>query len=115
MEEIWKDVVGLEKWFEVSNKGRVRSKNRIVKSGKGWHREIKGDILKTRTHVSGYKTVHLRVNEIGYNRSTVLVHRLVAEAFVPNPNNYRCVNHKDEKKGKKKGVNVEWCKIVMEY
>lgn len=112
-DEIWKDVNGLEQWYEVSNKGRIRRKDRIVKSGKGWHREIKSDILKMRTHVSGYKTVHLRVNEIGYNRSTVRVHRLVAEAFVPNPNNYPCVNHKDENKANNNADNLEWCTIAM--
>lgn len=113
MEEIWKDIKGLEKWFEVSNKGRIRSKDRIVRSGKGWHREIKGGILKTRTQANGYKAAHLRVSEIGYDRTTVLVHRLVAEAFIPNPNNYPCVNHKDEDKTNNCVENLEWCTVAM--
>lgn len=113
MEEIWRDIKGLEKWFEVSNKGRIRSKDRIVRSGKGWHREIKGCILKTRTQANGYKAAHLRVSEIGYDRTTVLVHRLVAEAFIPNPNNYPCVNHKDEDKTNNCVENLEWCTVAM--
>lgn len=112
-DEIWKDVKGLEQWFEVSDKGRIRSRDRIVKSGWGAHRTVKGSILKMRTHVTGYKTVHLRVNEIGYNKATVLVHRLVAEAFVPNPNNYPCINHKDENKTNNNADNLEWCTIAM--
>lgn len=114
-DEIWKDVVGLEKWFEVSNKGRVRSKDRLVNSrwGNDIKKPVKGTELVARTHVNGYKSVHLHVSEIGYNRSSVLVHRLVAEAFVPNPNNYPCVNHKDEDKTNNCAENLEWCTVAM--
>ena len=100
MEAIWKDVVGLEKWFEVSNKGRVRSKDRLVNSrwGSCIKKPVEGKILSQRKLYNGYYCVHLRVAEIKYNKTSNLVHRLVAQAFIPNPNNLPQVNHIDENK-----------------
>ena len=109
-DEIWKDVAGLEKWFEVSNKGRVRSKDRLVNSrwGNDIKKPVKGKIMSQRKIYNGYYCVHLHVSEINYNR-TNFVHRLVAQAFINNPNNLPQVNHIDENKENNCVENLEWC------
>lgn len=62
--------------------------------------------LKQRTDKLGYKAVHLYNNNKG---KTIRVHRLVAKAFLPNPNNYKYVNHKDETRDNNNVDNLEWC------
>lgn len=96
MKEVWKAIKGFDGLYEVSNLGRVRSKNP--------YRNQTGEprILKQFTANHGYLIVHIR-------RKTYLVHRLVAEAFVDNPNNYPMVNHKDENKHNNIPENLEWC------
>lgn len=96
MEEIWKDVKGYEGLYQVSNMGRVRSLRRNI-------------ILKSQI-TRGYKRVALCTNNIPKLYS---VHRLVANAFIPNPNNYPCINHKDENKANNCISNLEWC--TQEY
>lgn len=99
MEEIWKDVVGFEGVYQVSNLGRVRSLGFDI-----WH---KGRILKPHLDSRGYYLmVGLNRNKHPHHKN---VHRLVAEAFIPNPNNYPCVNHKDECKTNNNVDNLEWC------
>ena len=53
-----------------------------------------------------YKRVNLCINGVGHKKT---IHRLVAEAFIPNPNNYPCINHKDENKENNNANNLEWC------
>lgn len=93
MEEIWKDVKGFEGVYQVSNNGRVRSLRRNI-------------ILRQGITRKGYKMVILCTNNIPKNYS---IHRLVAEAFLPNPNNLHFVNHKDENKTNNCVDNLEWC------
>lgn len=104
--EIWRDVVGYEGLYQVSNKGRVRSLDRIFemrhKSNKMIKVFKKGVILKMHKCNSGY----LKVTLFGKN---YMVHRLVANAFIPNPDNLPCVNHKDENKTNNCVDNLEWC------
>lgn len=106
--EIWKDIKGYEELYQVSNLGNVRSLDRYVKQLNNntiIERIYKGKILKNNIASNGYSRVVLQ------NRKpkTFLVHRLVAEAFIPNPNNYLYINHKDEDKTNNHASNLEWC------
>lgn len=93
MQEIWKDVKGYEGHYQVSNKGNVKS----IKNG---------TIMIPSITKFGYKRLSLCKNGIVKNK---VIHRLVAEAFVENPNNYDIVNHKDENKLNNFANNLEWC------
>lgn len=92
--EIWHDIIGFEGLYQVSNLGRVKSlyfgKERLLSAGK--------DKL-------GY--LHVVLCKDGKN--ICYIHRLVAEAFIPNPNGYTEVNHKDEIKSNNVATNLEWC------
>ena len=101
-EEFWKDIVGYEGLYQVSNFGRVKSADRTDRYG----REFKGKILTPCTDNLGY--LHLGLQHDG-KRKTVRVHRLVAEAFIPNTNNCKYINHKDENKQNNCVGNLEWC------
>lgn len=106
MEEIWKDVAGYEGYYQVSNLGRVRSLDIIDTNG---HKH-KGRILNN-CIIDKYYGVYLYKNT---KRKTFLIHRLVAQAFLPNPNNLPEVGHKDEQNLKNSGCcnncvdNLEW-------
>lgn len=105
MEEIWKPVVGYEGFYEVSNIGRVRSLARIVECNDGRKRKLKTRILRQPCAPSGYYMVTLHKN--GKQKSG-LVHRLVCEAFIPNPLGKVEVNHKDENSKNNNATNLEW-------
>ena len=91
--EVWKDVVGFEGWYEVSNLGNVRNSRT-------------GNVLKQKLDKDGYSLVNLGY---GKARRSRYVHRLVAFAFIPNPNRLPQVNHKDENKETSRADNLEWC------
>ncbi len=97
MQEIWKDVPNYEGLYQVSNLGRVRSNHNT--------RYHKPKILKSIPR-SGYVSVILCKNKYHKN---VFIHRLVAECFVPNPQNKPCVNHIDGNKANPCATNLEWC------
>lgn len=106
MEEIWKDKKDYEGLYQVSNLGRAKSLDRYVK-GKGHSLQLKkGRILKPMKDNNGYLKVLLSKNG---KYTNYYVHRLVAEVFLPNPNNYKEVNHKDENKTNNVVTNLEWC------
>lgn len=104
--EVWKDIRNYENLYQTSNLGRARSLDRWVKGPNGSVRLCKGKILKPKTTKDGYLRVGLRKNG---KKKMFLVHRLVVEAFLPNPNNLPCVNHKDENKQNNSVNNLEWC------
>ena len=102
MNEEWRDIEGYEGLYQVSNLGRVRSLN--CRGHKGCI-----GILTPRLDGKGYEMVALYKE--GKARNTK-VHRLVAQAFIPNPNNYPQVNHKDENKINNNVSNLEWCTVL---
>lgn len=91
MVETWKDIKGYEGLYQVSDVGNVRRNGVNLKPGIG---------------KNGYPLVVLSKNG---RVKTVLVHRIVAETFVPNPSNFKCVNHKDETRDNNRVHNLEWC------
>lgn len=103
MKEEWKTIVNYPN-YEISNLGRVKALKYYSNIHKKYYdREI---ILKQKTNHCGYKFVGLS-NEEG--RKNKAVHRLVAEAFIPNKYGYKEVNHKDGKKENNSINNLEWC------
>lgn len=103
--EQWKDIEGYEGLYQVSNLGNVKSLNRTsIKEGRDYR--VKEKILKTFLCSSGYPTVVLSNNG---KKETLMVHRLVALHFIPNPHKYEQINHKDENKNNNNVDNLEWC------
>lgn len=99
---IWKDVIGFEGLYEVSSTGLVRSKNKPNATNPSIT-----NFLSNSCDVVGYLTVTLYNNEQNL-RKTFKVHRLVSEAFIPNPQNKPHVNHKDLKRSNNNVENLEW-------
>ena len=104
-QEIWKDIKGYEGFYQVSNMGRVKSLERIILNINGKKRIIKEKILKHKNISSGYLAVILYKCCKG---KTMYIHRLVANAFIDNPNNYIDVNHIDGNKCNNFFSNLEW-------
>lgn len=116
MVEEWRDIVGYEGKYQVSNLGNVRSIDHIVvcrgKHGAIVHRHVKGKLLKQQLNLQGYYIVGLQPLDKSKSKET-LVSRMVAKAFIPNPDNLPCVNHKDENPKNNRVDNLEWC--TQEY
>lgn len=107
MEEIWKDVVGYEGYYQVSNLGNVRSIDRYVKgNGLTVEKQLKKGKMLKQFLKQGAWSVTLRKEGIYKFRYT---YRLVAEAFIPNPNNLPLINHIDEDRTNPRVDNLEWC------
>lgn len=102
--EIWKPVVGFKNYL-VSNLGRIKSLERTSVVGNGGKRTYPSRIMKCQSWQGYYRTQLIRDGK----SITVKVHRLVAEAFIANPNNLPQVNHKDEDKTNNTVANLEWC------
>lgn len=104
MKEVWKPVKGYEGIYEISNLGKVKSLSRIKKCG--W-KDSKPQITKE-------KILKQHIDNLGYERVKLLdgsktVHKLLAETFLPNPDNYNEINHKDGDKLNNSLDNLQWC------
>jgi len=106
--EIWKDIPNYEGLYQVSNYGNVKTLDKCVNSGIKNNSIVtrKGKLLKQYLKKNGYLQVTLTHNN---TRKYVCVHRLVAEVFIDNSNNYLQINHKNEDKTDNRVENLEWC------
>ena len=102
MKEIWKDIPNYEGLYQVSNFGNVKS---LVGYDHSIKKYVKREKLLTPS-IGEYKKIQLFKNK---KRSTYYIHRLVAQSFIDNPNNYKIINHKDENKLNFSIDNLEWC------
>ena len=104
MKEIWKDVVGYEGLYQVSNTGRLVRKERRDSNGRFLSQQEK---VIHKIHGTGYYGTAI-VDGKG-NSKNVLIHRLVAMAFIPNQNNYTQIDHIDGNKSNNREENLRWC------
>ena len=96
--EVWKDIEGYEGLYQISNLGRVKN----IKTN---------HILSKNLQNNGYLMAHLYKN----GRKAVLIHRLVAKAFIPNPENKPTVNHKDHNRQNNVSSNLEWATMAEQH
>ena len=101
----WREIDGYKGLYEVSNTGLIRGLDRQVSIANGNKRIAKGQILKTRTNKKGYIDVCLNKND---TKKSYQVHRLVAQAFIPNEGNMPQVNHINGCKSCNEVSNLEW-------
>jgi len=107
--EIWKDVVGWEGYYQVSNCGNVRALDRVVVDKNGFKRNHKSRLIKKTFDHAGYFRVSLTRN---CKKSTKKVHRLVGDAFIENKGNLPTINHINEIKTDNRVENLEWMSFV---
>lgn len=104
--EVWKDVTGFEGLYEVSSYGNLRSVDRDILCNGGYYKHFNGKTIKTKLNKYGYPSAGLWYKG---KRTDVVIHRLVAEAFIDNQNNYEQINHIDGNKTNNHVENLEWC------
>ncbi|MGH1436583.1 MAG: NUMOD4 domain-containing protein [Lewinella sp.] len=100
----WKDVKGYEGKYQVSSDGQVKSLDRLIGHYSGYKRKHRGRLLRPGGSINHYLTVSL-------DRKTHRIHRLVAEAFIPNPAQKSTVNHRDFNKWNNHVSNLEWVTV----
>ena len=103
--EIWKDILNFPD-YQVSNLGRVKSLERKIVRKNNYIYSQKEHIMKLTINKNGYYYVSLKKDN---KTKTILVHRLVAQTFIPNPDNLPEVNHINEDKMDNRYCNLEWC------
>lgn len=106
MNEVWKDIDGYKGLYQVSNLGRVKRVSHTDTHCRQGFRVFKERLLKPYTTGKEYLTVRLSKNN---KCKSFYVHRLVAEAFIPNPDNLPQINHIDENPRNNATINLEWC------
>lgn len=109
--EIWKDIKDFEELYEVSNKGRIRVKERYVNNSKNPSFKVrrKSKIMSAIDHGNGYLYITLTKNGKRFNR---YIHRLVASAFVKNPRNLKEVDHINRNRADNRSDNLRWVNHV---
>lgn len=103
--EIWKPIKGYEGLYEVSNLGNVRSLDKHVMYGNRYCL-LKGKPMKPFHNLYGYLKINLHKNGQGKH---YFIHRLVSEAFIPNPNNLPCIDHINTIRDDNRVENLRWC------
>ena len=115
IKEVWRDIPEWEGFYQVSNLGNVRSLDRDIEylnNGTLTTLHLKGKVLKQRADEEGYMRICLAKN----GRTKLYgVHRLVAQAFIPNPENKPTVNHIDGNKSNNYLSNLEWATLEEQY
>ena len=106
MSEVWRDIEGYEGLYQVSDQGRVKSLERITIKKDGRRFTVKERVLKPCDNGRGYLYISLSDGTGEHKRH--YIHRLVGEAFVPNPLEVEDVNHKDENPSNNHASNLEW-------
>ena len=104
--EIYKDILGFESYYQVSNLGNVKSVKRTIQINTNIKRTINESILKPKIDVYGYLSVDLYKNKIA---KKIKIHRLVALVFIPNYESKPIINHINGIKSDNRAENLEWC------
>lgn len=105
MEEVWKDIEGYEGLYQVSNLGRVRSLDRVVKSERTGYKTVYGKIIKPSIQNTGYYYVLLYKDGKALRKT---LHRIIAKAFIPNPDNKPQIDHINGEKTDCRIENLRW-------
>jgi hypothetical protein len=106
--EIFKDIIGYEGIYQISNLGNIKSLERLVNNHSNFKKRLKEKILKKNISKTGYYVVDLKNN---CNRKTLKVHRLIAIHFIENKLNKCFINHINGIKTDNRIENLEWCTI----
>ena len=105
LSERWRGVKGYEDYYQVSDKGRIKSKDRSVFNGRVWYTK-KGKVLKPTKTSTGYWKIELKSDGV---KKSYKVHRLVAFAFISKPDGKDLINHIDGNPLNNHFMNLEWC------
>ena len=105
MEEFWKPIKNYESLYEVSNLGRVKALTKYIKCRAGKLRRIEEKILHPNTDTNGYLSIQLCKDGI---HKRFRIHRLVAESFIPNPQNLPCIDHINTNQKDNNVKNLKW-------
>lgn len=105
-DEKWKPMFGYEEYCEASTLGRIKVLQRKVTDKNGKIKNVKEKILCLGYYSNGYEQFSISIDN---KRHTGIVHRLIAKTFIPNPENYPVVNHKNGIRDDNRVENLEWC------